>query len=128
VIATRRHAARVAVMIAIGACTTQDDRPPTWSFISTEILQPSCGTGGCHSALSQTAGVVLDTRADGYRTLVTDPPDGYGPFVVAGDPDKSQLLFMLRGDEIRRMPPDAPLPAADVALIEAWIVAGAGND
>ena len=32
---------------------------------------------------------------------------------------------MLRGQEIARMPPDQPLPDADIALIEAWILAGA---
>jgi hypothetical protein len=116
------------IAIAMTACTTEDDRPATWSFVSTEIMQPACGTGGCHSALSQTAGVVLDTRADGYRTLVTMPPDGYGPFVVPGDPDGSQILYLLRGDEIKRMPPDAPLPAADVDLVAAWIAAGARDD
>jgi hypothetical protein len=45
-------------------------------------------------------------------------------FVVPGDP-ASTLLSLLDGDERRRMPPDAPLPAADVALVRLWIEAGA---
>ncbi len=74
------------------------------------------------------SGVVLDSRDAGYKSLVTMPPDGYAPFVVAGQPDQSQLMFLLDGSEIKRMPPDAPLVAADIDLIRAWIVAGAKNN
>ncbi len=120
---------RSAVVCALlaSACVT-DDRPATWSFISTAIVEPGCGTAGCHSQWSQVAGVVLDSRAVGYQMLVTKPPDTYGPFVIPGQPDQSQLMFLLDGDEIRRMPPDAPLVAADIELIRAWIVAGAKNN
>jgi len=120
-----RAAAAGVVALWLGGCVATDDRPATWSYISTEIVQPSCGAAGCHSQLTQTAGIILDTRADGYRTLVTNPPDLGGPFVVAGDPDSSQLLFLLRGDEIKRMPPDGPLPTADIDLISQWISDGA---
>jgi hypothetical protein len=113
--------ASAALLGTIVGCTSTDDRPATWAVISTSILQPSCGTASCHSELSQTAGVILDSRAAGCRTLVTAPPGGYGAFVVAGAPDQSQLLYLLRGEEIRRMPPDGPLPAADVELVERWI-------
>ena len=60
--------------------------------------------------------------------LVTKPPDNYAPFVIPQQPEQSQLMFLLNGDEIRIMPPDAPLPAADVDLIRAWIVDGAKNN
>jgi hypothetical protein len=111
--------------IAVAGCTTTEDRAADWPTISTEIFEPSCGTAGCHSQWSQVAGVILDSRDAGCQTLVTDPPDGYGPFVVAGDPAASQLVYLLHGDEIRRMPPDGPLPEADVSLVEDWIAAGA---
>ena len=117
--------ALVALLATCAACTTSDDRKPDWPTISTTILEPACGTAGCHSQWSQVAGVVLDSRDAGCRTLVTSPPDGYGPFVVPGDPANSQLVYLLRGDEIARMPPDGPLPPADVDLIVAWIQAGA---
>lgn len=120
---------RVAAVCALlaSACTTED-RPATWSFISAAIVEPACGTAGCHSQWSQVAGVILDSSDAGYRSLVTMPPDGYAPFVIAGKPDQSQLMYLLRGDEIRRMPPDAPLPAADIDLIAKWITAGAKNN
>jgi hypothetical protein len=114
-----------ASALSICACIDRDPRPATWQSVSTTIMQPRCGTASCHSALSQTAGVVLDTREDGYRSLVAMPPDGYGSFVVPGDPSASALLYLLRGEEVDRMPPDAPLSRADVELVEHWIAEGA---
>lgn len=123
----RREALGVAALVAaLGGCVLDDDRPARWSVISDAIIQPSCGTAACHSALAETAGVVLDTREAGYDALVV-AGDSAGPFVRPGDAD-SPLLYLLRGDEVERMPPDAPLPPADIALIEAWILAGAEDD
>lgn len=47
--------------------------------------------------------------------------------IFAGQPEGSPLLNWLRGSEgvPTRMPPDQPLPAADIALIEKWIADGA---
>jgi hypothetical protein len=115
----------LAGALALSACTQADPRPAAWSLISTAIVQPRCGTAGCHSELARTRGLILDSREAGYRSLVTMPPDGHGAYVVAGDPGASALVYLLRGDEVARMPPDAPLPRADVELIERWIVDGA---
>jgi hypothetical protein len=115
----------LAAAAAVVASCAVDPRDPSWPQISTSIIAPSCGTAGCHSALAGTAGIVLDSADAGYASLV-DPPDGLGPFVVAGDLE-SPLLYLLRGDEVGRMPPDGPLPDADIALIEAWILAGAAR-
>ena len=69
------------------------------------------------------AGVDLHDRATGYATLA-----GRG-FVDAGTmPDASALLYLMRGQGSLRMPPDAPLPEADIGLIDNWIKAGANND
>lgn len=118
--------AAVFCALLASACTT-DDRPASWSFVSTAIVEPACGTAGCHSQWSQVAGIVLDSRDAGYQSL-TKPPDTYGPFVVAGHPEESQLLFLLRGENIRIMPPDSPLPEADIELISTWITDGAKDN
>ncbi len=103
-----------------------DPAPPTWSLVSAAVMRPSCGTGSCHSRLAQRAGVVLDTAEDGYRALLAAEPE---PFVRPGAPDDSRLMYLLVGVEVARtMPPDAPLPAVDVALVERWICAGAEDD
>ena len=38
---------------AAGCGKSTDDRPATWSYVSTAILQPNCATANCHSALAQ---------------------------------------------------------------------------
>jgi hypothetical protein len=34
-------------------------------------------------------------------------------------------MFLLRGEEVLIMPPDVPLPKAEVELIQRWIQEGA---
>lgn len=116
---------RSLLALTIVGCVNGDPRGPTWDAVSTTIMQPRCGTASCHSSLAATAGIVLDTREAGYRSLVSMPPDGYGVFVVGGDPRASALMFLLLGEEVDRMPQDAPLARADIDLIEQWIVEGA---
>jgi hypothetical protein len=114
----------IAGVLFAGACGDDPvtSRPARWSYISAAIIQPSCATASCHTKLSRTYGLELETREGGYVNLVG------GRLVVPGRPDQSKLVYLLRGIEVTRMPPDAPLPDADVALIERWILEGAAND
>ena len=99
------------------------NRPAKWSFISATIIEPSCATVNCHSKIADRAGVDLHDRATGYRDLTERR------FVVPGDQtSSSSLLYLLRGQGSIRMPPDSPLPEADMVLIDNWIKAGALND
>jgi hypothetical protein len=118
-----------AVIALLAACG-EDDRPAEWTYISATIIQPNCATSRCHSKGSAVFGLQLDSLEGGYAVLVGSPPSaGEVPsgrnFVVPGDPARSKLMHLLHGDETARMPPDAPLPAADIALIEKWILEGA---
>lgn len=79
---------------------------------------PNCATSSCHSSLAETAGLTLDDPEESYKELLARN------FVVPGDPS-STLMSLLEGEERRRMPPDAPLPAADIELVRLWIEAGA---
>ena len=107
------------VWVLVAGCTAEpEDRPATWGYLHAAVIAPNCATSSCHSDLAATAGVVLDDEDAGYRALIDRD------FVIPGDPG-SPLLFLLAGDERPRMPPDAPLPAGDVRLIERWIAAGA---
>ncbi len=111
--------------LGLGCGSATDDRPATWSFISATIIEPSCATVNCHSAVAQRAGVDLHDRATGHKALV----DRH--FVVPSDqsvPRMSALLYLLNGQGALRMPPDGPLPEADIDLIDKWIAAGAKND
>jgi hypothetical protein len=114
---------RASLFVLLCACSAADERPARLAYIQEAIFIPSCATSNCHSTLTRVAGLDLEGLTPGelraeliFRTLV-----------YAGDPAASPLLGWLRGDEgvPVRMPPDAPLPAADIELVERWIAAGA---
>jgi len=109
----------LATLAGVMACAGDpNERPATWSYLHPAVIVPSCATSSCHSALVETAGIALDDRADSYAQLMDLQ------FVVPGDP-ASALIPLLEGDERPRMPPDAPLPQADIDLVRIWIEAGA---
>lgn len=117
------------------ACDTADDRPASWSYIYTAIVEPSCATAGCHSQHGAEAGIDLSTRTGAYTILTgrrcgepprpTDPP---GNYVFPSSPERSKLMYLLRGEDVGVMPPDQPLPAVEIELVERWILEGASCD
>jgi hypothetical protein len=109
-----------------------DDRPPTLPYITETILAPSCALAECHSAFRQQVGDVFDTVPAARRSIVANGLVVY-PDDLA-DPTQSFLIRTLTvgspsildpGSGNVRMPFDAPMPDADVALIAAWIARGA---
>jgi hypothetical protein len=125
--------------VMAGACGGEEDlRDPVWGYISPAIIQPNCASSSCHSQATAVAGLNLSTAADGRISLVelklaprgtgsarTEPPR---PMVIPFNPAESRVVHMLRADGARRMPPDRPLPEADIALIERWILEGAKDN
>jgi hypothetical protein len=130
----------VLFFLAVGAggCGgTEDDRDPTWSYISPAIIQPNCATSSCHSKGSAVAGLDLTTKDSGYTSLLeldlplraaVMPPAKPRRMVTPGNPDESRVVNMLRAQGTQRMPPDRPLAEADIRLIERWILNGAQKD
>lgn len=114
--------AAMAALWAAGCGGSTDDRPAKWSFISATITEPNCATVNCHSAITQRGAIDLHARDIGYYTLIN------GFYVVPNDVTGSSLVYLLNASGSLRMPPDNPLPAADVLLIEKWIEDGAHND
>ena len=114
--------AAVLALAAAGCGGATDERPEKWSFISATITEPSCATVNCHSALSQRAGLDLSARDVGYDRLIG------GLYVIPGHADQSTLMGWLTATGPRRMPPDNPIPDADIQLIAHWINDGARND
>jgi len=106
----------------VSGCGAGGARPATWSFIAPTIVEPSCATASCHSAVAQRAGVVLTPRDTAYQTLTGRF------FVIPMDSADSEMVALMRAEGSRRMPPDFALPEADIELIERWIDAGAAND
>jgi mono/diheme cytochrome c family protein len=74
----------------------------------------------CHGSASPAAGLSLDSLAGVLKGSAR------GPVVVAGQPAASELVKRLKGQSQPRMPLTGPpwLGDADVARLEAWIVAG----
>ncbi len=107
------------ILFALGACDHPDSRDADWDFIHAAIIVPSCATSSCHSSLSKTAGIDLEDVDEAHLFLTKD-----GSFVVPGQ-GQSPLIYLLEGNERPLMPPDAPLPEADVDLVRRWIEEGA---
>jgi Planctomycete cytochrome C len=106
---------------AAGCAASTDERPAEFGYIVQAILAPSCGTATCHNSMTRRAGFALDTLEEARETF-----DNLRPFAPTDDPADSELLFVLRTDDPeQRMPLDSPMPDADIALIERWIIAGA---
>ena len=122
----------LAALLAVCGCG-EDDRPASFEYIHTAILAPNCATASCHTEAVSQAGVRLHTVEAAYTMLVGRPCEGdplaeQAPrnFVDPGHPERSRLMYLLRGDEVRRaMPPDRLLPEPDIELIERWILEGA---
>jgi hypothetical protein len=107
----------LAGLSAAGCGDEVDDRPATAEYIVAAILAPACGNAGCHSSATKAEGYAFDTpkaAAEAFQELV-----------LAGDVQRSRLAQVLRASGDERMPLDSPLPEADIALIEAWILGGA---
>src|ERR1041384_1681183 len=114
-----RVCAAVASLAFLAGCADEvDQRPATWSYLFPAIVEPSCAGVACHSKFSRTAGLELADADRSYPALLTR-------LVVPGSPEQSKLVYLLRGLEAPRMPPDGALPEPDIALLERWISGGA---
>jgi hypothetical protein len=137
-------------VLGAGACSQVDNRPAEWGYISPAIFQPNCATTSCHSPAAAVSGLDFSTPENGYASLtqlwvwVVYAPDASTtglpcatvsgtrvceekerPLITAYDPAGSRVVNMLRARDAPRMPPDRPLPEADIELVERWILNGA---
>jgi hypothetical protein len=94
--------------------TVRADKAPSYKKDVAPLLKDACGS--CHS------GAKLKAKLDvtNYDSLMK--------FVKAGDPDKSKLHNALLGQGAKQMPPKNPLADDQIAVIKAWIAAGAKKD
>jgi mono/diheme cytochrome c family protein len=84
-----------------------------------ELLLDHCSD--CHGRETRESGLRLDTR----RGL--EKGGDFGPVLLAGQPEKSELFLRVVSDnENRSMPPDGDrLEDGEIALLRDWIVRGA---
>jgi mono/diheme cytochrome c family protein len=113
----------LAIALFASALTAADDAAGMWTGKVLPILQERCI--GCHGPEKQKHGL----RVDSLEALLKGGKD-YGPAVIPGKADESAMVKVLelpRDDELS-MPPKAkgpPLSAEQIAVIKAWITAGA---
>ena len=81
-----------------------------------DILSSQCGD--CHSEKTKTSGFSVATAAS-----VKQGGNKHGQAIVAGHPELSPLLKMIKGEVAPKMPMGRELAKADIASIEAWIAA-----
>ena len=97
--------------------------PGTQEFYAkqvTPILQSNCLK--CHDETAR-GGLQLDS----YALIRKGGQDG--PVIVPGDPDASLLILAVRRTGDLKMPPKFALKDTEVAVLEAWVKAGAvGSD
>jgi OmcA/MtrC family decaheme c-type cytochrome len=127
----------VSVDVAHGLAPPSGGVGTTFSSIVEGVLVPRCATAACHSGSPPVAFPALDADV-AWGAIVGVPSGQAGMSVVEpGAPERSYLLYKLRGDAgaaggsvATPMPigGDTPLDAADIAAIEAWILNGAPND
>ena len=121
------------IALCASACgSATDDRPATLDYITETILAPTCASAECHSEFTQEVGDRFDTVSASRFSIVRNGLVVYPADLSA--PRQSLLVRALRvgvpsilepGGENVRMPYDAPMPEADIRLIEKWIAEGA---
>lgn len=101
------------------------------------VFARSCAFDSCHGPVGPKEGLSLHDEAAVVAAIGT--PSKQRPelaLIEPGNPDASYIVLKLRGEDIamfessgarpsEAMPPEAPLCAGKVELIEEWIAAGA---
>jgi dipeptidyl aminopeptidase/acylaminoacyl peptidase len=94
------------------------DSAPNFNTQVAPILQKNCLA--CHSSAAKMGGLVMEN----FDALMKG--GAHGAAIVPGKPDQSRLIQMLEGKVQPRMPFGGdPLPAADIAILKAWVESGA---
>jgi len=106
---------------------------PTFTNVHEEILQPSCSFSACHGSGAGYLELVGDASTN-HAVLVGIVSFGSPEetLVIPGDPDGSYLVKKIDGAEgiegDPMPPPGGGLSEEQIALVRAWIEAGAPND
>ncbi|HEY9126588.1 MAG TPA: PSD1 and planctomycete cytochrome C domain-containing protein [Acidobacteriaceae bacterium] len=115
-----------AAVSAPGRVAAQADPAPGTKEYFTKKVQPILNENcyDCHADETQKGNL----RLDSYGAIQKGGKSG--PILVAGDPETSRMILAIRrsGGVVKAMPPKSVLEAADVAVLEAWVKAGAVGD
>jgi WD40 repeat protein len=110
-------------LVAVAAATAQQPEipppaaAPDFARDVVPILEANCLR--CHNAAKMEGGLLLESHEDLMRGGDTGSP------VVAGKPDESPLILQVESRAKPKMPPKKDLPADAIAVLRAWVAAGA---
>jgi mono/diheme cytochrome c family protein len=107
---------RVAAQQAADPKSPAPGSPEFYTQRVEPILDDNCYS--CHQE-SQSGGL----RLDSYQSILKG--GGRGPAIVPGDPETSIMIQAIRRVGKLKMPPKHVLDPSDVAVLEAWVRAGA---
>ena len=112
----------IAIVLAFGltASAADEKAKPKVNFTDnvSAVFQARCNS--CHNADKAKGGLTLETFAGAMQG------GGSGKVVEPGDLDGSHLWQLVTHAEEPKMPPQSPrIPEAELAILKAWIEAGA---
>jgi mono/diheme cytochrome c family protein len=111
----------IAVQLSPVGAQEDASKPEYYTAKVKPIFETSCGE--CHMNGKRKGGFVLDTRAG----LMKGGKDG--SVVIPGDPANSLLIKLIRHegpeDDPMPMPPKTKISDAEIAIVTAWVKAGA---
>lgn len=117
-----------AVLFVVGICAAADvvvraepaNQPPSYNRDVFPILRDNCMA--CHSSAAKMGGLVMES----YDLLMKGGKDG--AVIRPGKSGESMMMLRLEGKMKPQMPFGAsPLPAEQLAILKAWIDAGAAG-
>src|SRR5437660_2045316 len=103
----------------LGGVAIAEPKTPDYATQIAPLFRKYCA--GCHNAKDAEGGLVLES----YDTLLKGGKRGAA--MVAKNAERSRLIAVLTGKVQPSMPPEGnePPKAEEIALIKAWIEAGA---
>lgn len=121
----------MALLFGLFACgqPTEEGTEPTLSGLQENIFSPRCSNAACHGGDNPVRELNL-SDGNAFASLVDVESTTGQIYVIPSDPENSLLYQIIQESvgDIRQMPPGFTVEDDDVALVKAWIEAGAANN
>jgi hypothetical protein len=97
----------------------------TFTQVYDMVIKPTCALPACHGAAAGKGGLKYADKAMAYMTLKAK-----AGIIKAGDPAGSKLITEItpKGGMAPMPPKMTPLTADKIAMVTAWVMAGANDD